>query len=203
DPFLKKKKKNGRALTNIASGEREYTRRLADMGCVEGFVNLLKNSVDMETVDQAIWGLGNIAGDSSPLRDKVLHSGVVSYILKNLNELPEMMKRNAVWTLSNFCRGKPSPEWKAVSQILKPLADLLTNAKDYEVITDVLWAISFISEDRDEGVDERGKPRGKPLNLPDSFQIDAVIKTGIVSLVVNYIKHAARLRESVWDTIYK
>ncbi|ETO06523.1 importin alpha 1 subunit-like protein, partial [Reticulomyxa filosa] len=60
------------ALTNVASGEKEYTRQLAEMGCVEAFAAILRNSRDLDTLDQVIAGLGNIVGDSVDARDKAL-----------------------------------------------------------------------------------------------------------------------------------
>ncbi len=60
------------AVTNIASGEREYTFRLCQMNAIGAFIRLLKTTKEAETADQCIWGLGNIAGDCPELRDQVL-----------------------------------------------------------------------------------------------------------------------------------
>ncbi len=38
---------------------------------------LLLNSPHIEVVEQAIWGIGNIAGDSHKVRDLVLNEGAV------------------------------------------------------------------------------------------------------------------------------
>ena len=63
------------------------------------------------TNTQAIWALGNIAGDSSEYRDIVLAAGIMDPLLLILtNERLELgTRRNASWTLSNLCRGKRSP----------------------------------------------------------------------------------------------
>ena len=37
----------------------------------------LLNSPHIEVVEQAIWGLGNIAGDSHKIRDLVLEEGAI------------------------------------------------------------------------------------------------------------------------------
>jgi hypothetical protein len=49
---------------------------LIDKGTVQVLVELL-NSPHIEVVEQAIWGLGNIAGDSNKVRDIVINAGAV------------------------------------------------------------------------------------------------------------------------------
>lgn len=104
--------------------------------------------------EQAVWALGNIAGDGSDARDIVLKHGITDNILKLLdNEMLELsFLRNIVWLMSNLCRNKnPAPKYEDVKKMLPALASLLQN-NDRAILSDVCWALSYVTDDTPEKV---------------------------------------------------
>jgi len=141
-------------ITNIASGTTSHTRCVVQHGGIPAFVNLL-SSPNSDVREQAVWALGNIAGDSSDYRDLVLKTGnsmqrLITILVNNQIEPKLTMTRNATWCMSNFCRGKPKPEFSSIKDCIPVLAKLIMK-NDPEVLTDSCWALSYVTDDQTQG----------------------------------------------------
>jgi importin subunit alpha-6/7 len=139
------------ALTNIASTQ--HTNVLVESGACGPMINLLC-SYNPEVREQAAWCLGNVAGDCTQYRNMLLdNENALKNILLNLKEPANIsLLRNVTWCLSNFCRGKPQPDLNKVQPAIGVLLHLIQNSNDAEVMTDALWALSYLSDGDDERI---------------------------------------------------
>ncbi|KAA8595061.1 hypothetical protein FQN60_012196 [Etheostoma spectabile] len=127
------------ALTNIASGTTWHTQQVVEHGAVPAFIALLASPM-LHISEQAVWALGNVAGDGAAYRDVLIECNV-GYL------------RNLTWTLSNLCRNKnPFPPLSAVMQVLPSLIQLL-HLSDKDILSDACWAISYLSDGDNDRID--------------------------------------------------
>ncbi|GLJ10620.1 hypothetical protein SUGI_0131920 [Cryptomeria japonica] len=91
-------------------------------------------------------------------------------LLAQLNEKTNLsMLRNATWTLSNFCRGKPQAPFEQTKPAL-PVLERLIHSDDGEVLTDACWALSYLSDGTND-------------------KIQAVIEAGVCRRLVELLLH--------------
>ncbi|KAK0456692.1 armadillo-type protein [Armillaria borealis] len=161
-----------RTGSSMLQGTAEHTQVVIGAQAVPEFINLLSSPVH-DVREQAVWALGNIAGDSPQCRDYVLQAGALRPLLALLSEQHKLsMLRNATWTLSNFCRGKsPQPDWELISPALTILTKLIYSLDD-EILIDACWAISYLSDGSND-------------------KIQAVIESGVCRRLVDLLMHGS------------
>jgi hypothetical protein len=98
------------ALALVASWDTVHVPCVAnEPGAVKGIVSLVGFTDRHDACEHAVRALGNIAGESSVFRDLLLESGVVVAILNvaSQTDLPESLRSNIVWTISQLCSNRP------------------------------------------------------------------------------------------------
>jgi len=175
------------ALTNIASTE--CTMDVVNAGCIKPLIQLLLHA-DANVREQSAWCLGNIAGEGPGFRDLVLAESALEPLTMNLVQ-PENMSllENVVWTISNLCRGTPSPPKELTAPIIFPLVSLLGQPISDGAKVDILWALSYLSdgdEDKIELVLSSGVASKLNCLLQDG-NMKAKCKTPIVRILGNFV----------------
>lgn len=97
-----------------------------------------------------------MAGDNHRIRDIIINTGAINPIsvLLEAAEPESSFLRNVSWTLSNLCRGRPPPANNKIQKAIKALGKTLVQNNKEEILTDVCWALSYISDGGEENIEE-------------------------------------------------
>lgn len=188
------------ALTNIASTN--CTTDVVDAGCIKPLVNLLVHE-DANVREQSAWCLGNIAGEGPDLRDQVLQENAIESLVMNLNSPQNMsLLENVVWTISNLCRGSPSPANSITAPVIYPLVSFLDKDISEGAKVDILWALSYLSDGEEQNIESviaTGVTRMLMRLLGDETT-KVRCKTPIVRILGNFVSGSDRQTQVVIES---
>ena len=185
------------SITNIASGSAAQTRAVVEHQAVPVLGQLL-SAAAAPVREQAVWALGNIAGDSPGCRDLCLStSNLLAGLMQQVHAGSEVsMVRTVAWAVSNLCRGKPRPDFAAVQAALPCLAVLLSS-DDTEILTDACWALSHLSDGDDARIQAVVNAEVVPRMVVLLGHPDASVRTPAVRCVGNIVSGNAAQTDAV------
>lgn len=157
-------------ITNICTGSHSYIETIIEKGGLKGLTHMLLSNID-EVKEQALWGIGNIAADSSSCRNMILEGPTLQFLGKIVidSQVLSLVKQGC-WAASNICRTKPTPPLGKVQILLPGLAKGLMLHKELkDIASDILWSFAFVTENSHEG-------------------IETMIKLDIFPLVINFAR---------------
>eukprot|EP00756_Hemistasia_phaeocysticola_P021985 Hpha_TRINITY_DN15805_c0_g3::TRINITY_DN15805_c0_g3_i1::g.190162::m.190162 len=210
------------ALTNIASGTTEQCQVVIHAEACPRFVELT-GSMDPDVKEQAVWAIGNIAGDSAVYRDLMIGLGALPRLIGIISMNPGVtLLRCATWAMSNCLRSKPIPELTSVRAAL-PVATQLLRQTDDAVLIDAAWALSYASDGPNDRIEavlacqplpalmELLKREQQTLLTPalrtignivtgTTPQTQAVLEAGVLPVIGNLMSHPVKAirKECSW-----
>jgi importin subunit alpha-2 len=115
-----------------------------EKGIIPIYIKLLTKS-NIHLVEQAVWGVGNIAADCITFRNQLISNGAMVALVELYTKVKsnnQKMKEQTIWAASNLCRLKPPPEIAKVYQGIPMFAEVLLETTKQNVLTDCCWGLS-------------------------------------------------------------
>ncbi|KAJ3431046.1 importin subunit alpha [Anaeramoeba flamelloides] len=142
-------------LSNICTGSTDQTSYVVNLDVIPIFISLL-DSDNNDVIEQSVWALGNISGDSLTFRDKILsYPNSFNKILSifHLKEINESILNNTTWVVSSLCRGVPFAPYHKVKKALKYFANLCKEITT-ELLINACWGLSYLSSGNSQQIDD-------------------------------------------------
>ncbi|RUS35433.1 LOW QUALITY PROTEIN: armadillo-type protein [Jimgerdemannia flammicorona] len=152
----------------LQAGNTPQTQAIVDAGFIDTLLLSLGTKGALSLKTQVAWALSNIAGESSALREHLMHQNALGAVVEVLNNVRHNVAaaqdssqvdqmatirargiyadvRVLVWTVANMCRGgfKAKEMWWLYIPAFETLTEMLL-LEDIEICTDACWGLSRI-----------------------------------------------------------
>jgi hypothetical protein len=143
-----------------------------------------------------------MAGDNHRIRDIIINTGAIEPISLLLEQADpdSSFLRNVSWTLSNLCRGRPPPANHKIKRAIKALGKTLVYNRKEEILTDVCWALSYISDGGEENIEEMFNVQGLIVKIIELLSHDQVsITIPCLRIIGNIVTGDDKITQYVID----
>eukprot|EP00246_Nothoceros_aenigmaticus_P002922 TRINITY_DN13849_c0_g1_i2.p1 TRINITY_DN13849_c0_g1~~TRINITY_DN13849_c0_g1_i2.p1 ORF type:complete len:548 (-),score=94.74 TRINITY_DN13849_c0_g1_i2:371-2014(-) len=133
-------------LTNIASGDPEQTMAIAPAIPLL-IAHISDTRISTAIAEQCVWAMGNCAGDSSSLRDSLLHQGALLPMYHLMGARQMSLAKTSCWAMSNLIKG-PNPTAAIDLMKLNSTSNMLINyiaTGDEELATEAAWVLVYLT----------------------------------------------------------
>jgi len=140
-------------VTNLASSTSSTVTQLVELGAIEKSVAMFRHHIarrpqNEETLEMAIWALGNISGENKAMCSRMVATGFIESLVSAMPALRRSSQGIAVWTISNVTRTVnplPRPLSKRLVPAMKQLLRDSRDPRDSDVVSHILWTLCYLS----------------------------------------------------------
>ncbi|ETO14780.1 importin alpha [Reticulomyxa filosa] len=164
---------------------------------VAPLVELVESTRNESILEQVLWALGTISGNSVVCRNIVLKAGGLdkvisrlSYIQKTINQPRTPLMRCACRCVSQFCCGRPRPYRPVAEKCIKALIPFF-DSRDEETLQHTASAFSWLTESDDNmRCDEENENNWTMSDITnDNGYLSLVRSCGAFPKLVNLLGH--------------
>mmetsp|Transcript_13213 Transcript_13213/g.24734 ORF Transcript_13213/g.24734 Transcript_13213/m.24734 type:complete len:440 (-) Transcript_13213:4-1323(-) len=136
------------ALSFFASYSTAIVGKVVEAGALHHLKSLLASSDD-RLIDIAALVYGNIAGDCEAARDAVIVLDGHMHLIEAAKHSGQVSEVNVCWALCNILRHKVLPSEDAIKIIVPLITTAFIQANKDEVLSNTLWALTYVSRNED------------------------------------------------------
>lgn len=106
-------------------------------------------------IEQVLWFLGNITGESEQKRNLIVESTCLLKTFKRLVDSPKISRillRTVCWVNSNICRYKREQEDSNEIEVCLQVARAGLFTEDSDINSDCIWTVTYITDTNNDAI---------------------------------------------------
>ena len=156
-------------LINVFNNSHQTIAVFVEKGIFPRLSSILTSDSPEIVLEHCIWCIGNLISEGPEYRSLALKENICQYMLHYAGSQTRSIYKQAIWVLSNFCKGDPRLPSQTISEILIVVKSGV-RYDDVEVISDSLWILDYLSKE-------------------DKYYAHVIVQEQFAPLLLEYIRH--------------